>query len=82
MLNILYFASLREQLNCSAEQVEFIAGETVQQLAARLATLHGSHASDLVAASTRCAVNQQLASHAEQLQDGVEVAFFPPVTGG
>ncbi|NNL56852.1 MAG: MoaD/ThiS family protein [Pseudomonadales bacterium] len=82
MLNILYFASLREQLSCNQEQVNYIPGETVRQLAVRLAAQHAGVASDLCAATTRCAVNQRLASEAEQLADGAEVAFFPPVTGG
>lgn len=30
----------------------------------------------------RCAVNQKIANPETRVQDGDEVAFFPPVTGG
>ena len=87
MLDILYFASLREQLGCASEQVEYIRGESLPELAARLHRLHENRlraglTSDLLAASTRSAVNQKLAAAGASLEDGDEVAFFPPVTGG
>ena len=82
MLEILYFASLREQLGCASERVEYIRGESLAELAARLNGLHAGVVSDLIAASTRCAVNQHLADAGASLDDGDEVAFFPPVTGG
>jgi molybdopterin synthase sulfur carrier subunit len=30
----------------------------------------------------RCALNQHMVDENTALQDGAEVAFFPPVTGG
>ena len=82
MLSVKYFASLREQLGCNSEHVEFVAGETLAQLAGRVASLHAGSPSDLQHSTTRCAVNQQVVELTVVPLDGDEIAFFPPVTGG
>jgi molybdopterin synthase sulfur carrier subunit len=84
MVTLLYFASLRERLGCSREQVALpgasvTVGTLVEQLRARDARW-----SEALAASQpwRVAVNQRMADPATPLKPGDEVAFFPPVTGG
>lgn len=84
MIQIQYFASIRERLGSAGEQVQ--AGpdvDTVAALVARLVALHGAEW-DTVLRSQRVlmAVNQTIARADTPLQDGDEVAFFPPVTGG
>lgn len=82
MIEVLYFASLREQLGIAGEAVEWRSGETIASLAQRLADGHERGAEALLDASIRAARNQRVAAGDEAIDDGDEVAFFPPVTGG
>ena len=77
-----YFAALREALG-GQETVQIIAGTTLGALRDQLIATSPRHAEALRRGrSLRSAVNQSLADEAAVLEDGVEVAFFPPVTGG
>jgi molybdopterin synthase sulfur carrier subunit len=81
VVTLLYFASLRESLGCSREQVQLPGGTpTVSSLLDQLR----SRWTEAFAPgkSWRVAVNQQMANLATPLKPGDEVAFFPPVTGG
>ncbi len=81
MIEVLYFAGLREKLGLSAEKVA-----TLKDVAALMALLRargGVWAEALVADKRwRVAVNQELATLSTLLKAGDEVAIFPPVTGG
>lgn len=84
MVTVLYFANLRERLECSSERCALPAGvasvgSLVEQLRNR-----GDRWSEAFAPGRnwRVAVNQQMADAATPLKPGDEVAFFPPVTGG
>ena len=82
MIDILYFASLRERVGLPRERVETSAA-TVADLIAELTALDDGHAlafADL--ASLRVAVDQELADFSAPLAGVREVAFFPPMTGG
>ena len=82
MLTIKYFARLREQLGAQ-EQLDYVPGMSLGGLRDALISRGGLHAQALNrAAFLRCARNQQMAEESELLQDGDEIAFFPPVTGG
>lgn len=85
MVTLLYFASLRESLGCSREQVALPAAgaPTVSSLLDSLRA-RDSRWSEAFAPGKqwRVAVNQQIADVGAPLQPGDEVAFFPPVTGG
>jgi molybdopterin synthase sulfur carrier subunit len=84
MVTVLYFASLRETLECAREEVALPAGvPTVGSLVERLRARDGRW-SDAFAPGRawRVAVNQGMADLATPLKPGDEVAFFPPVTGG
>jgi len=80
---LLYFASLREALGVSSEVVTLPDGVTdIAQLRAYLAA-RGEPWQVLVATKNlRAAVNQTLVGSETGIQDGDEIAFFPPVTGG
>jgi molybdopterin synthase sulfur carrier subunit len=84
MIRILYFASLRERLGTGAEGIEPDDGTTtVAGIAARLRGRGGVWSEALGAEATvLAAVNQEMARPDTQVEDGDEVAFFPPVTGG
>jgi molybdopterin synthase sulfur carrier subunit len=78
-----YFASLREALG-AGQRLELAQGSTLGMLRDQLLALGGRHAEVLARGrAVRCAVNQVMASDdSVVLDDGAEVAFFPPVTGG
>ena len=84
MVTLLYFAGLRERLDCAREQLALPAGTAtvgavVEQLRARDGRWSEAFAPGR---DWRVAVNQQMADLSSPLKPGDEVAFFPPVTGG
>jgi len=83
MLNLLYFASLRESVGRANEQMALPVPATVSGLVAALRARGGSW-SDALAVDKRwrVAVNQEIAAMDTPLTAGDEVAIFPPVTGG
>lgn len=81
-VKILYFANLADQLDTREESVDVAEGAKLSQLKQRLAE-RGQRWQDLLhAPSTRCAINQDIATDDTLLANNDEVAFFPPVTGG
>jgi molybdopterin synthase sulfur carrier subunit len=84
MIDILYFARLRERLGCAREQIELpIAVTTAAELIAHLRARGGAWREALGEGETvLIAVNQEMARPEAPIQDGDEVALFPPVTGG
>jgi sulfur-carrier protein len=81
-VHVRYFASLREALG-PEESVALPAGTTVAGLRALLVARGGRHAEVLAGGRpVRVAVAQRVCGDDATLADGVEVAFFPPVTGG
>lgn len=84
MIEIRYFASLRERLGRAEESFEPLSGvATVGDLRARLCARGDPWAEALGEGETvMSAVNQAMARDATPIADGDEVAFFPPVTGG
>jgi molybdopterin synthase sulfur carrier subunit len=84
VVTLLYFASLRESLGCSREQLALPSGNaTVSMLVEELRRRDGRWPEAFAPGKTwRVAVNQQMADLATPLKAGDEVAFFPPVTGG
>lgn len=82
MLDVLYFAWLRERVGQPRERIE-TAAATVRALIDDLAARDSWHAAAFADLSAvRCAVDQQLADLDAPLKDAREVAFFPPMTGG
>jgi molybdopterin synthase sulfur carrier subunit len=82
MIELRYFASLRERLGRDQERIDAGAA-TVAELRARLRQRGGVWAEVLADDQPLlCAVNQALARPETPISDGDEVAFFPPVTGG
>ena len=84
MVTLLYFASLRESLGCSREEVALPAGaSTIASLVDALRSRDARWSDAFAPGHTwRVAVNQQMANAATPLKPGDEIAFFPPVTGG
>jgi sulfur-carrier protein len=83
-VKVLFFASLREQLGTSGEEIELPGGiTTVAGLRSYLAQRSNSWKSTFAEARlVRAAVNQDMVQPTAPIKAGDEVAFFPPVTGG
>lgn len=82
MIDVLYFAWLRERIGAPKEAVETEAAtvaELVEELKAR-SEAHALAFSDMSA--VRVAVDQDLTEFTASLTGAREVAFFPPMTGG
>ncbi len=84
MIKLIYFARLREALNCGAERVDLPADvRDVEGLRRYLQSRGGAWGEELASGNpVRVAVNQDIAQGTTPIADGDEVAFFPPVTGG
>ena len=83
-IQLRFFASMREKLGCSEELVDLpeqinTVGEVRQYLIAR-----GGVWSEVLAEgrALRMAYNLEMTGTETLIEDGAEVAFFPPVTGG
>ncbi|MBS0847707.1 molybdopterin synthase sulfur carrier subunit [Citrobacter sp. JGM124] len=81
MINVLFFAQVRELVGCDRLEAEPIYRD-VEQLRAALAEKGSRWALALESGKLLAAVNQTLVSFDTPLKQGDEVAFFPPVTGG
>jgi sulfur-carrier protein len=82
-IKILYFAKLRDQLDCAEEAFE-LASEacSVEQLKAVLCERGESWQKAFADSQVLVAVNQVMATADTQISANDEVGFFPPVTGG
>jgi molybdopterin synthase sulfur carrier subunit len=82
MIDVLYFAWLRERIGTGRERVETEAA-TVADLVEELKAVDSRHAAAFEdVASIRVALDQDLADFDAPLAGVREVAFFPPMTGG
>ena len=82
MVDVLYFAWVRERIGIPRERVESDAatvGELVDELRARGGRYEFA-LSDL--SSVRFAVDQELAELSTGIRGAREIAVFPPMTGG
>jgi len=83
-ITILYFARIREVVNYSSEDVVLPEGvETIVALKSWLSD-RGDTWQKLFNGSgvVRAAINHELVDDMATFDEGDEVAFFPPVTGG
>ncbi|NCU21841.1 molybdopterin converting factor subunit 1 [Candidatus Falkowbacteria bacterium] len=82
MLDIVYFAWVRERIGTPRERLETQAAtvaDLVDELRARDPRYQAAFADP---AALRVALDQDLADFAAPLAGVREVAFFPPMTGG
>lgn len=84
MIRVLFFASVRDRLGVETIEVDTAeAGDTLAALRHALAARGGRWA-EVFGSEQRilAAINQEMAPLHTVIDDGDEVAFFPPVTGG
>ena len=75
-VHVKYFASLREAIGRSDDEIPFTGTITVSEVWVR-ATQNLQRPDRLLVA-----VNQEYADFNKKISDEDEIAFFPPVTGG
>ncbi len=75
-IQVKFFASLRERLNCSDKTLNAATVQTVQDVWQQSTGL-----TDILP-NTLAARNMEYVEYDAPVVDGDEVAFFPPVTGG
>jgi molybdopterin converting factor subunit 1 len=73
-----YFASIRERLGRTTEEIDMPEGSTVEQVWERLVAQEPA----LAEQRFRPAVNQEYTTSDHALADGDELVFIPPVSGG
>ena len=81
-MKVLFFASLKEQLNCGELEVNDPTISTVQELKEQLANRGEPWTSALNSTKLLVAVNQEVADFSAPISNDDDIAFFPPVTGG
>ena len=82
MIDVLYFAWLRERIGLPKERLETNAA-TVAELVEELKAREERYAMAFAdMASVRVAIDQELTTLDAPLAGAREVAFFPPMTGG
>jgi molybdopterin synthase sulfur carrier subunit len=84
MIDILYFARLRESLGLAREHLDVSENlGSIADLLAHLRTRGEPWSTTLgEGESVLAAVNQEIARLDTRIKDGDEIALFPPVTGG
>lgn len=84
LVQIKYFASMREQIGLEEEErVLPPSVTTLQDLVQHLKAQGSNYAAAFAdEATVRAAIDQEHADLDTPLQDAREIAFFPPMTGG
>ena len=78
-MKILYFASLKENLNTAHDEINVVSQVSISSIKKQLIEKYGErHFPDNIL----CAVNHEMANESTKVCESDEVAFFPPVTGG
>jgi sulfur-carrier protein len=82
MINVLFFAQLRERLGCEKLLIDNFSGNTAEHLLQFIKLQNPQWDSIISENKILVAVNNSMAKFSTELNDGDVVAFFPPVTGG
>ncbi len=82
MIKVVFFAALREQLDCSDLSLESDNINTITDIKQQLSDKNEHWQQVFGNASLLSAVNHDMVDSSHPVKSGDEVAFFPPVTGG
>ena len=78
-MKILYFASLKENLNTAHDEINVVSPVSISSIKIQLIEKYGAQ---YFPKNIMCAVNHEMANENTKVCENDEVAFFPPVTGG
>ena len=78
-MKILYFASLKENLNTANDEINVVSPVSISTIKKQLIEKYGTQ---YFPDNIMCAVNHEMANEDTKVCESDEVAFFPPVTGG
>lgn len=82
-MKVLFFAQLRERLNCDSTELNIELPARVNEIREALLVRFPDHTDLLQSGRALVAINQELINNeAAEVTASDEVAFFPPVTGG
>jgi len=82
-MKVLFFAQLRERLNCDSTELDIELPTLVSNVREALIAQFPDHVDLLESGKALVAINQELINNeSATITTGDEVAFFPPVTGG
>ena len=82
MIKIVFFAALREQLDCAELSIAADDAKTVDDIKQLLTAKNEQWQKTFTNTSLLSAVNHDMVDGTYLVKSGDEVAFFPPVTGG
>lgn len=82
MINVVFFAALREQLGCAQLSLAAADIKTVNDIKRLLSEKDELWQQTFANSSLLSAVNHDMVDGEHLVKPGDEVAFFPPVTGG
>ncbi|TMM47883.1 molybdopterin converting factor subunit 1 [Colwellia ponticola] len=82
MINVVFFAALREQLGCAQLSLAADDVKTVDDIKRLLCEKNEQWQQTFANTSLLSAVNHDMVDGDHLVKPGDEVAFFPPVTGG
>ncbi|MCP5015589.1 MAG: molybdopterin converting factor subunit 1 [Ketobacter sp.] len=83
MIKVLFFARVRDQVGCAELDMELPAGVSdVASFTATVKAMGAAFEEALSEPNVLIAVNQEMANSQMTVEDGDEIAYFPPVTGG
>ena len=83
MIEVLFFARVRDEVGMEGLKLEMPVGvNSLLQFTQHLIVTHPSFAGIIDQPSILVAINQEFARPGSVIEDGDEIAYFPPVTGG
>lgn len=82
MIKLLFFGRLGELAKTASNDIQFKSGLTPRSVRELLAADFPELVAELDQPQVLIAVNQTIVDWNHLLEDGVELAFLPPVTGG
>ncbi len=82
MIKIVFFAALREQLDCAEMSLASEGVKNINDIKLKLSDNSEQWQQVFSNVSLLSAVNHDMVDGEHPVESGDEVAFFPPVTGG